>query len=748
MSRLLPRQPREASWLMTPSSRHALVSLLAAPILAAFFLVSPSNAQDPQIAVLVHDAVTMERLGGTVVSSIPGGTTGTTGSRGECTLSVPAGRCVLQFSRIGYTRRVIDTAVTEGDTLHLVVPLAASSLLIDEVTVVAGHSPLRPLPGVGGTVISPRQIEHIGGTFGDALKALHTLPGVTSNNEMSSRFSVRGGGTDQNLILLGGVQVLEPFHVKESPNTSLSIVNMELLRSIIFIPGGFTARYGDRLSSVLDMEYREGNRDRFAGQVAGSLTDGAITLEGPLFTTGSALLSFRTTYSDYIANYLADGSDRAPSFFDVQGTAGFDLGKVHHITAQLLVGRDRTSGIANGNYGSSLVSVSSRHLFSQESMLHTSFSLYREYEQLSRTLSSSPMPASPTRIDEDTRLSEIRLEMDQQLAPWYRINVGAEVQHHNYRQEHRIEPGGLPEPRPQAGARLAETSDRIGLHAENIFQATTALLVNAGLRADRVSLTGETRLSPRLLAAYHFPGGPTVTGACGIYYQSATHDELLAASAALLPPQRMQRAVHYVLGLQHQLRSDVAVRLDVYHKVLHNLISFQRLRSGDIIHSARNDARGNATGLEMELTVTDERVMAWVNLALMRAREINMYDNRGWRFAPNDQMKTVTAIFEYRMADRWAVNLRALYGSGYAYGGDLPGVHDTREHYPDYKRADARINFTFPLAGLNCLSFLEVMNLFNFRNVRSFSTAGENAATPDFNLLLPRVVNIGLQVRF
>jgi hypothetical protein len=727
-----------------------LYGLLTALILTAALPVCPLGAQTQPsvISGTVRDAITLETLSGVTVTALAMEGAGVTDARGRFLLHVPAGRLTLQTGRIGYSSRTIDTTVARGDTLRVDIALSALSVLLGEVTVVAERSPLMPLPGLGGTAISPTQIEHIGGSFGDPFRALQALPGVTSNNEMSCQFNVRGGSTGENLILLGGAQMLEPFHVKESPNTSLSIVNVDLLRSITFVPGGFTARYGDRLSSVLDLEYREGNREKLSGQFEASLTDGTVTLEGPYSQAGSALVSFRSTYSDYIARYLTDGTQRAPRFYDLQGTAGFDAGENHHITAQFLTGRDMTSGLVNGDYGVSSVSLSSRHMVSPATMLRTSFSYYRQYQDLTRSPSSSLLSTSVRNSRDGITLREARLTLDGKVAPWYSINLGVEIQDRDYKLDHTLWSGTAIAQSQLPRIILDGRSYRLGGSAENLFQFTPALLVNAGIRADHLSLTGETKVSPRLLAAYHIPNGPVLRGAVGTYYQSPSPDELLAAAGAGLPPQQMLRAVHYIIGLQHQLRSDLAFRVDLYQKRLYDLISSVRLRSGEIVHSSRNDAQGYARGFEVELSLKDERVMAWINVALMVAKEENIFDGRGYHYSPYDQQKTVTAVFEYRVADRWTVNLRAFYGSGYAYGDDLPGVSDKRQHYPNYTRADARINYQFPAAGLEWLSFLEIMNLFNFRNVQSFSTVGEHVTEPDFNLLLPRVVNIGLKVRF
>jgi outer membrane receptor protein involved in Fe transport len=216
----------------------------------------------------------------------------------------------------------------------------------------------------------------------------------------------------------------------------------------------------------------------------------------------------------------------------------------------------------------------------------------------------------------------------------------------------------------------------------------------------------------------------------------------------MYPAPRMQRAIHYTLGVEQTLRRDLSFRIEAYIKTMDDLISFERFRSGETVSAPRNDARGNTKGLEFEAAFSDPRVFGWINVAVMRAEEFNLYDGKGWKLSPLDQRKTVTTVFEFRVAERWSVNLRAFYGSGFAYVDDLPGVPDLRMHYPEYKRADARLNYFFPIAGAASTVYLEVLNLFAHRNAFSFSDTQSGALTPDVNLLLPMIVNAGMRVEF
>ena len=136
------------------------------------------------------------------------------------------------------------------------------------------------------------------------------------------------------------------------------------------------------------------------------------------------------------------------------------------------------------------------------------------------------------------------------------------------------------------------------------------------------------------------------------------------------------------------------------------------------------------------------------NAAFLSARQQNRFDGLGRRFLPTDQAKTVTVVFEYRISQELTANIRALYGSGFAYGENTPGVRDSRGHYPDYKRADARIQYARAFGDVRGMVFLEIMNLFAFRNVQSFQGSVGSSGQPDLNLLLPMVVNVGLKAWF
>ena len=735
------------------SARVAPLLFLVASLVCRIPPIAQSQQPSPlhRHSVLfgtLRDASTKETLQYVNITDFETKSAAVTGTGGGYRLVLNPGPHSLQFTCIGYNAGRISVSVPEGDSLRVDMVLVSSALLFDEVTIIAERSPRSTIHGLGALSIQPGQVQNISGMFSDVYRTVQTMAGVASNNEMASQFSVRGGAIDDNLVLLNGAQLLEPFHLKESPNTSLSTVNVDLLKRVLFIPGGFTAQYGDRLSAVLDLEYREGTRERLAGQVDATLTSVAAILEGPLSSFGSGLISFRSTYSSYISHYLADGAKRTPSFYDVQGIIGTDAAEGHHLTASFLFASDRTSGLVDGSYRTTLLSIAGTHVLSRGTVLHSSLSSYLQNENLARNLVSIPTAENARTPDHSSvTLREARLRSDTQVNTFYSLTLGTDILEYEYNVEKR---GyfALANRDSMSTAILSRNSYKIAMYAENHFQVNKSFLVNAGTRLDHSALTHEMKLGPRLLTAYRIGTGPILKAALGLYYQTPSYHELLAASFAGASPQGMQRAWHYVVGLEQPLQDILSLRVEAYLKDMDNLISFKRLRSGELIYSPRNDAEGRVHGIEFEMCLTDSRVMAWINVAYMVAKENNVYDGRGWQYRPSDQRKTVSTVFEYRIANRWVLNLRALYGSGYAYVNDSPGVErDTRLHYPDYKRADVRLSYAFKFEAITSVVFFEITNLFAHRNVYSFAGTLQDPQTPDYNLLLPMIINVGFRIR-
>lgn len=172
--------------------------------------------------------------------------------------------------------------------------------------------------------IETKDVKKIPSVSGDFNATLHSQPGVMSNNELSSGYSVRGGNFDENLVYVNDIEVYRPFLARSGEQEGLSFVNTDLVQNVNFSTGGFEARYGDKLSSVLDITYKKPTE--FEGSASGSLMGGSVHLAGMSNNKSfTYLLGVRTKINSYVLNSLDTKGDYKPRFTDIQTFLTYDV---------------------------------------------------------------------------------------------------------------------------------------------------------------------------------------------------------------------------------------------------------------------------------------------------------------------------------------------------------------------------------------------------------------------------------------
>ena len=220
---------------------------------------------------------------------------------------------VIAFSFIGYkTEKIRVPMLKKGQKYTLNISLEESNTLLDDIIVKDQKSRKNNL-----SRIKTKHVEVIPGSGGGIQSVLKTLPGVSSANELSSQYSVRGGNFDENLVYVNGIEVYRPFLIHSGQQEGLSFVNTDLVGSILFSAGGFSAKYGDKMSSVLDIKYKQPKKT--ASSLSLSLLGGSAHLEGISKNRRlSYLLGFRHKSNQYLLSSLDTEAEYVPRFSDLQ----------------------------------------------------------------------------------------------------------------------------------------------------------------------------------------------------------------------------------------------------------------------------------------------------------------------------------------------------------------------------------------------------------------------------------------------
>lgn len=256
--------------------------------------------------------------------AIPGFPNGTSSDEnGKYSLTVPADSAItVGFSFIGYETAFIKLTLSSGEMKVNNVILKPSSTSLPSVEI--KERPNRE--NFFATPIDVKSVEYIPSVSGNFEGILKTMPGVVSNNELSSQYSVRGGNYDENLVYVNDIEIYRPFLVRSGQQEGLSFINQDLVSSINFSAGGFDAVYGDKMSSVLDIRYRKPTK--FAGSANFSLLGGGLHLEGISKNKKlSYLFGFRQKSNQYLLRTFDTKGEYKPSFTDVQAHVSYAFNK-------------------------------------------------------------------------------------------------------------------------------------------------------------------------------------------------------------------------------------------------------------------------------------------------------------------------------------------------------------------------------------------------------------------------------------
>lgn len=287
------------------------------------FLVVSVYAMSQERAI-VYGKVTDEKgkaleLVNVAISGLPGGTM--TDRRGKYELEVPANiEVYVSMSFIGLEKEVERVFLQPGERFEVNKTLKSTYTELPQIEVED-----KQLRSTSMVRIDPKAALNVPTSTDKISTLLITLPGVSSRNDLSSQYSVRGGNFDENLIYVNDIEIYRPFLIRSGQQEGLSFVNSDLVSSLLFSAGGFDAKYGDKMSSVLDLQYKKPNK--FGGSAAVSLLGASAHVEGLITKKFSYLLGVRYKTTQYLLKGLDTEGDYKPRFLDVQTSLNYEISK-------------------------------------------------------------------------------------------------------------------------------------------------------------------------------------------------------------------------------------------------------------------------------------------------------------------------------------------------------------------------------------------------------------------------------------
>lgn len=674
-----------------------------------------------------------------------------TSLKGEFNLQLhSADSVVIRFSMIGYRAKTKVLRKPRGKQ-SLQIVLHSNDNTLEGVTVTDTRRQTSQTQE-----IKKEDLKSLPSTSGNAVEELiQSQAGVSTHNELSSQYNVRGGSFDENSVYINNVEIFRPFLVRSGQQEGISVINPDMVEKIGFSTGGYEARYGDKMSSALDITYKYPKK--FEASVSASLL-GASAYIGVSNKKMSWSNGLRYKTTKFLLGSMDTKGEYSPNFIDYQTYFTYTPNQRWNIT--LL-------GNISDNHYNFTPSDRETSFGTMESV--KAFKVYFDGQEkdVFRTYFGS---LNITRnFGENTKLSLIASAFHTKEQETYDIQgqywltqtetsenlgVGTYFQHarnylkahvesvkllfqskmkkHNiegaftFKNEHIDENSVEYEMRDSSGYSIPHTPDELNLiysmRARNVLDAKrieaylqdtyrfstsedrTLFTLNYGLRFSHWSYTKETIVSPRLSLGIipAFNQNMTIRLATGLYYQAPFFKEIRDTTtvngityANLNSKAKSQRSIHFIGGFDYRFSINnrpYKFTAEAYYKALGNLVPYS-VSNMKVVYYGNNECSGHAAGIDMKLY--GEFVPgtdSWVSLSIMNT---NMKLNGKSIPLPTDQRLAVNLFFTdyFPGTKRWKMSLKLAYADGLPFSAPHQELETNVFRAPAYKRADIGLNY-------------------------------------------------------
>lgn len=698
------------------------------------------------IAGYVRDAKTGEPVIGASVY-IENPRIGTfTDQYGYYSITLPKGRHTLLIKSIGINDAKRQILLKGNGNLNI--ETQPEILSLKRVIVSAEKASNVKSTQMGMQKIDIKTIKQVPVAFGEAdiLKVVLTLPGVKSVGEASTGLNVRGGSADQNLILFNDATVYNPAHFFGM----FSAFNPEVVKDVELYKSSIPAKYGGRLSSVLDINSREGNKKNLSGSAGIGLLTSRINLEGPIIKDKSSfIIGARTTYADWLINILPEQyKNSTAGFYDFNLDINHQFDKKNSIYLTGYLSRDRfnLNSDTSYRYGNQNLSLKYKHMFSNKVyMLITT-----GYDHYDYSISSEKNPVNAYSLAFDINQGYFKTHVNYFVNSKHTVEFGLNSIYY------KLHPGNY---KPEGKESLvaedimpAEQALESALYASDKYNITDALSLEAGIRYSLYNYLGpsvvnnyppgvpktednitgttsyekgkviNTYFGPefRLSARYILSANVSLKAS---YNTQRQYIHMLSNTAAMAPTDiwklsdpniKPQYGDQVSLGLYKNFKSNtIETSVEVYYK---NIIDYLDYKSGATLvlnHHIETDVintKGKAYGVELLIKKLTGKMNGWISYTYSRTL-LKMDDpnsgeviNKGDYYPANyDKPHDLTFIGNYRFTHRFSVSLNTTYSTGrpitlpigrFYYAGGERTLFADRNAYriPDYFRTDVSMN--------------------------------------------------------
>lgn len=712
-----------------------------------------------EIKGTVLDRETKKPISDASVSIVELNRTGITDSSGIFQFTeVPYGSYRIKVSMLGYEPIVkTDIVVLSARPAEVLVELNPLGFTTQTIEVRAKYfeKPLDLNASVSN--LDFEEVRRAPGAVEDISRMVQSLPGVSSANDQRNDLIVRGGSPAENLILVDGIEMpnINHFPSQGSSSGPIGMINVKFINDVNFSSGGFPVRFGDRLSSVLDIKFRDGQRSRFLSDINLSSAGFGGVFEGPLFSEkGSFLFSVRRSYLSLIKSAIRLSA--VPNYWDFNLKVSYDVDENNKLHLVGIAGiddikfegseseqsDDNPYGKAVDNQKQMSAGLNWRSLF-KKGYVQTVFSNFTG----DNYLSNREFGTDSLLFNNDSFESEysLRSEVFYQLNTQNSFVAGIGGKYVRFKNDMYIAPDTtafgdtLPALIVNASEKYFKAS-AFGQYTIKLFK--DKFLATGGIRYDYFSgINDKNVFSPRIGFSYKISPVTTLNLSGGIFYQAPQYLWVTGDTGNV--NLKFVRADHIVAGVEHLFTADLKLTVEAYYKKYTDYpvslkVPTWILANGgadygpNLVGPASSDGFGFVRGIDFSLhkKLIGNGLYGMLNYTLSESRFTAL--KGGEKPGSFDYRHNITLIAGYQIADEWLVGIKFRYATGRPYtpydeqlstiiGRGVYQVDKFNEaRYKDYNRLDIRVDKKWNFRKLSIVSYIELQNVFNTTNVYQY----------------------------
>jgi len=709
-------------------------------LIFSFIIISIIKAQTSIISGFVSDSSSGEALIGANVFLYETRQGMATDVNGYYIIQdIVPGNYTIMVSYIGFDMYKQKTRLSDGESKKVNINLVEQVVQLTEIEVTAEKLQRRNNIQPSKINLSPRMMKAAPALAEpDLFRTIQALPGVLTTSEFSTGLVIRGGNTDQNLIMLDGITVYNPSHL----GGVFSNFIVDGVKEAELIKGAYNAEYGGRLSAVLNVISREGNKNKFKGKVNLSLLSAQTTLEGP-FYKGAWVLSGRRTYFDLVLpKVLPDNiNENIPPyyFYDIQSHVFSDITSKDRISLSYYSGIDDlffdTFGL-DGRWGNNTVSGHYRRVFSERLVGNILIANSRFFTEFG--LGGDNGLVSYNEIDDKTLSADFS---------WFKssnstVKFGAQLKKLGFEYTNKFQDST----QFQIKTEPLEFAQYIKLK----YKPNDLFIIEPGLRLNLYDVYPDSLFPDlRLGLKYIITDNRYLNFSVGNYHQFISTfqddfnpsilDNWIAADTSVSPGKSMQ----VVLGYEEYIKNMYKIQVEGYYKDLKNLLTYEEKRSttdaqvsDESLANIVTPADGYAYGFELFGQKMSGKLSGWVAYTYSVSRKImnSIYADGEQEYYTNwDRTHAFSVLGNYQFNTKWETNWRFALQSGQAYTPimgyyvekfpespyelfrTIPGTRNSGRYEP-YSRLDIGVVYHAKIGKTNVDFFFQIINTLNRSN--------------------------------